>query len=137
MYVYNTATNSTHEAASMPHALHNYGMTLLTGDSVLVCGGNTGDVHVAICSLYTISVNAWTSFTSLPAIVDHFPMLTLNGRPYVFGGDNDTITMNTVYAYDSAKKMWNVRAPMPTALSAHTAVVFGDMNTALVYAHSV
>ena len=55
----------------------------------------------------------------------------------VFGGDNDTITMDTVYVFDSEKKMWSVRAPMPAALSAHTAVVFGNATTALVYAHSV
>ncbi len=62
-------------------------------------------------------------------------MLTLHGRPYVFGGGkNSLIVSNTVYTFES--NAWKTRTQMETTLFDHNAVVL-DVDTALVCAHSV
>jgi hypothetical protein len=130
MFIYNAATNSTQAGAPMPQAGGEYGMTMLNSGAVLVCGGGSTNT----CWVYTVGVNTWTTFTPLPAILAFFPMLTLHGRPYVFGGSNDNnIVFNTVYTFES--NAWKTRTPMETTLEAHSAVVLG-VDTALVYAHS-
>ncbi len=35
--------------------------------------------------MYIARADTWTSFASLPMGIDAFVMLTLHGRPYVFG----------------------------------------------------
>jgi len=126
MYVYNTASNSTQVAPEMPPGTWGYGMTLLNNSDVLVCGG----AGTNACWLYTVGANAWTSFASLPMTeLYNFAMVTLDGRPYVFGGVNSTQTFNTVYTFDA--NMWTARTPMRVALHAHSAVALGT-DTALV-----
>ena len=85
---------------------------------------------------YTVGANAWTSFASLPiANLASFPMVTLHGRPYVFGGEISIYQVsNTVYTFDA--NTWAARTPMKVALWSHSAVAL-DNDTALVYADAV
>ena len=83
--------------------------------------------------MYVVGVNTWTTFTPLPDILIFFPMLTLHGQPYVFGGLDGLVISNTVYTFES--NAWKTRTQMETTLWAHNAVVLG-VDTALVYAHS-
>jgi hypothetical protein len=109
--------------------------TLVNGNNtrdVLVCGGKSDDTNMlSTCLLYNVTANAWTTFPSMPAVIDSFPMITLQGRPFVFGGQsqNETlepvtfyIKLNTVYIFDTAKGVWSSRADMPVALQQHNAV---------------
>jgi hypothetical protein len=104
-------------------------MTLL-GCDVLVCGGHNGSFQSS-CVQYIASINAWSTTTipPLPVAIGYFPMITLRGRPYVFGGYNGNI-FNTVYTFDTSN-VWSARTPMELALWGHTAVAL-DTNTALV-----
>jgi N-acetylneuraminic acid mutarotase len=130
MFVYNTATNTTHEATSMPQGLGGYAMTTLTNDTLLVCGGYERGVYMYSCSLYVVGVNTWASFASMPAGVAFFAMLTLYDRPYIFGGTNSSLVIsNLVYTFET--NMWNARAHMVKGLVTHGAAVV-DADTALV-----
>jgi hypothetical protein len=54
----------------------------------------------------------------MPSATDGFPMLTLNKRAYVFGGN---IRM-AVYAFEPTTSLWTTLAPMPAGLLLHRAV---------------
>ncbi|CAM6004277.1 unnamed protein product [Sphagnum balticum] len=111
----------------------NYGMTLI-GNDVLVCGGVSNTHLLSSCALYIASINAWAADATiqpLPVAMDEFPMITLNTRPYVFGGDaGNYVSVNTVYTFDTFNE-WDTRTPMQQAVRSHTAVAL-DTNTALV-----
>jgi hypothetical protein len=78
----------------------------------------------ATCILYNSLANTWTPFTSLPVVIAYPIMLTLAGRPFVFGGFNeDNGTLDTVYSYDTSA--WTNRASMPEQLWQHNAVATG------------
>jgi hypothetical protein len=58
-------------------------------------------------------------------------MITLQGQPYVFGGQNYAHTvLNTVYTFDTTSK-WVQRKPMITQLWQHAAAAT-DTNTGMV-----
>ncbi|CAM6000079.1 unnamed protein product [Sphagnum balticum] len=130
MFVYDTVTNSTHEATSMPQGLGGYAMTTLTNDTLLVCGGYERGVYMYACSLYVVGVNTWAFFASMPAGVAFFTMLTLYDRPYIFGGTNSSLVISKlVYTFET--NTWNARANMVKGLITHSAVVV-DADTALL-----
>jgi N-acetylneuraminic acid mutarotase len=107
-----------------------YGMTLL-GNDVLVCGGeNEKGYYVSSCALYNASTNEWATIQQLPVAMSQFSMITLQTRPYVFGGTTISSILNTVYTFDTSKA-WTTRTPMKQAVASHTAVAV-DTNTALV-----
>jgi N-acetylneuraminic acid mutarotase len=62
--------------------------------------------------------------------IGYFPMIILRGRPYVFGGGDDSSTLNTVYTFDTSN-VWSARTPMERTLEGHTAVAL-NTDTALV-----
>jgi hypothetical protein len=77
---------------------------------------------LATCSQYTTAKVPWSLAPSLPSGLANFAMITLNGRPFVFGGHNGTATVNNVYTLLNKGGVWSVRAAMPVALMAHSAV---------------
>ncbi len=83
------------------------------------------------CFSYAVAANIWSTVTKLPSVLVDFPMATLHGRPYVFGGKNSTDLVNNVYAFDSAHYSWTARAPMPRALWQHSVVAI-DNDTAMM-----
>jgi hypothetical protein len=101
-------------------------MTLVdNATSVLVCGGQSGNMLKTTCGLYYIDSNVWTTYASLPVAMYSFTMITLQTRPFVFGGRQaNNIIANTVYTFDSAS--WISRASMLQPLWLHTAVALND-----------
>ncbi len=89
-----------------------YGMTVVGNTDILVCGG-VYNTSIATCLVYLSTVDAWwTTYPTLPTPVNSFTMLTIHGRPYVFGGINVNAVLNTVYKFDT--NVWTVRANMTT-----------------------
>jgi hypothetical protein len=85
LLVYNSISNCTRTLAPMPKTVQQYGMALVHDGDVLVCGGFSSQ-GVADCSLYNAFYSVWGKFPSLPVSMYGFSMVTLHGRPYVFGG---------------------------------------------------
>jgi hypothetical protein len=109
-------------------------MTTLDSGNVLLCGGaSTNESFLSTCMLYNTAANAWTAFASMPVAITNFPMITLNGCPFVFGGWSGVGVdpLNTVYAFDMDKGAWSGRAHMEMTLAFHSAVAMNN-TTALV-----
>jgi len=121
----------------MPQDQFAYGLTLVDSANVLMCGGYTNDTILSTCVLYNATANAWSTFPSLPLAIEFFPMITLHGRPFVFGGctednnDGCNRVSNTVYTFDTSG-VWSARASLPVGLHFHTAVANDTLDTALV-----
>jgi hypothetical protein len=62
----------------------------------------------------------------MPGAKGNFPMITLLGHAYVFGGGDDI-----VYSFDTSTGVWSSRAHMPAVLTDHAAIAMND-TTALV-----
>jgi hypothetical protein len=109
-----------------------YGMTLL-GNDVLLCGGHGDQGYLSSCDLYNVSINKWAAATTIPPLpvaLNSFAMITLQTRPYVFGGVAGRSDTSTVYTLNTSNA-WATQTPMKRAVSEHTAVAL-DTNTALV-----
>jgi len=92
---------------------------------------NTGHIgfdptFIATCLLYNSLADAWTPFTSLPMTIGYQVMLTLAGRPFVFGGFNGSSMVDNVYSYDT--NAWTSRTSMPEQLWRHNGVSTGAID---------
>ena len=74
-----------------------YGISLIDGGNVVVCGGWNGDICFSDCMIYTTSENEWSFTVDLPFPLAGFAMLTLNKLLFVFGGGTEEKRYNTVY----------------------------------------
>jgi hypothetical protein len=105
-------------------------MTLL-GSDVLVCGGYNGSHYQSSCVQYFASITMWAAIIPpMPVAINHFPLITLRSRPYVFGGWNGSSILNTVYTFNTSN-VWSALTPMEQPLGGHAAVAL-DTNTAVV-----
>jgi hypothetical protein len=124
--VYNTFTSTTRTLAPMPTKREYYGMTIVSGGNVLVCGGIIGGLTSSACIEYDAATNVWMTFTSLPVALAYNPMVTIFSQPYVFGGYSDGNLKNTVCTFDITFRMWFIRAAMPVAMFGHSVVSLKD-----------
>ncbi|CAM5999523.1 unnamed protein product [Sphagnum balticum] len=127
--MYNIATGSTRTLSKMTTYRVEYGMTSFVNDSsdnVLVCGGyTTNSVPLSTCTLYNTATNVWSAFASMPDVLYDFTMITLNGNPFVCGG-NRPFAVDAVYSFNASVEAWSVQAHMPLALAYHSAVAWSS-----------
>lgn len=119
----------------MPQVREGYGMALVDGGNVIMCGGvDDSGLATSTCLLYNATVNEWLTFPSLPHAIYYFPMIILHGELFVCGGFNDIEKKpsNAVYTLNTTSGAWIARALLPVGLWIHNAVVNDTLDTALV-----
>jgi hypothetical protein len=96
-----TNTARTRTLASMPQGRSHYGMTAdVDTGSVLVCGGKSNGIRLATCIMYNDETQMWSPIATLTlqVAVSNFPMITLSGSAFVFGGAlSDVVRENRVF----------------------------------------
>ncbi len=97
----------------------------LNGKIYAVGGYPSNRVTVPTVQVYDTQTNTWSLVAPLPVAVNHSPVVGINGKIYVLGGQTDANTayVNTVQEFDVATNTWRIRAAMPTARSASAAAV--------------
>jgi N-acetylneuraminic acid mutarotase len=77
-----------------------------------------------VLEVYDPVANSWTTLAHMPTAVVNAASVAMNGRLYVFGGNNGTSDVATVQVYDPYKNKWTtLSSVLPAALSSSSAVV--------------
>ena len=75
---------------------------------------------------YDPRTDSWRSLAPMPTGRSGIAGAALNGRIYVFGGENPFKTYNENESYDVATDTWQAHSRMPTARHGLTAAAFGE-----------
>jgi hypothetical protein len=73
-----------------------------------------------------LAFRGWSTLASLPTARSGIAAVELDARIYVFGGEGQDGTFDTVEAYDPETDSWQAMPPMPTARHGLGAAVVGD-----------
>lgn len=103
--------------------------TTALGGLVYVIGGRREGVAVADAWTYDVDEETWARIADLPAPRDHMVIGVIDGRLYVVGGRDGSITAHTdrVDVYDPAADAWSSAASMPTSRGGMAAGVLGGL----------
>lgn len=107
--------------AAMPTSLLRV-ITASDGQYLYAIGGRTNPANTTATNIvrrFDPSNNTWTTLASLPILLSSGRATYLNGKIYVFGGQTEAATVNTVYIYDIASNSWTTGANAPVAASAY------------------
>ena len=63
--------------------------------------------------VYDPATNSWTTLAHMPTTVVNAASVALNGRLYVFGGNNGTTDVAAVQVYDPHKNKWATFPSLP------------------------
>ncbi len=138
--LYNPATNSWSNGASMPNgrASHDVNQVTLADGRVLMTGGvlvpdlanaaNAAMIQAA--DVYNPATNTWAAYPMSQARSLHSATRLPDGRVLVCGGSQGLLsaptTTDTVELFDPASNSWTTLAPLSTPRTAHAAVVLPD-----------
>lgn len=97
--------------------------SMATPRSGIVFGGVNNKLYVIggdgtenLVEEYDITLNRWTSKSSMPSGRNRGGVVVYNEKIYVIGGRNSSdISVNSVEVYDPAKNTWESLSSMPTA----------------------
>jgi hypothetical protein len=106
---------------------------------IKIVGLTTEGVSVSSCEQSHVNVTSWTNITSLPSALSSLAMVTLLGKAYVIGGNEDP---TSVLMYDSvcgwcgcvwcgSTDVWVAKAAMSPGRYGHAALAL-DNDRALV-----
>ncbi len=132
---YNAATNNWTSLAPMLVAVFDHNMGAPAAGKVYAVGGVVSCI-LPNCTvtntlqIYDIASDTWTFGPSVPITpgIEAAAAATLNGKLYVFGGDDyNTTVYTTTYIYDPATSAWSMGAPVPTARAAAYATASGGL----------
>ena len=123
--IYDPASDTWTEAASLPVAVHHAAMTA-TEDHIYLTGGyDSLDFRPDIASLwaYDPAIDQWIIQKDMPAPRAAHALVALDGKIYVVGGVGPG--SDQLWAYDPATNTWDTHlAPLPTPREHLTATAF-------------
>jgi len=126
--IYDVRTNKHRLVMPMRMKLMWFGMTNIHED-VLVCGGISEDkwpppVNATdTCEIFI--TDSWLPYPSMPMPMYSHTMVTIHGRPYVFGGRTNKVdAVNMVHMFTMGK--WTSGAHMPVARFGSSSLAFED-----------
>jgi len=125
LYVYDPATDTWAERASMPTARGALSVTVHDGHLYAI-GGFDGSANTAAVEVYDPAQNSWSTRASLPTPRDHLASVTVAGNLYAIGGrlnGDYRRNLSVTERYDPATDQWQRVADLPTARSGITASV--------------
>ncbi|MDK2745029.1 MAG: hypothetical protein NDI90_19195 [Nitrospira sp. BO4] len=125
VYVYDPATDTWIERASMPTARGALSVAEYEG-KLYAIGGYDRKANSAAVEVYDPVRNAWSTVASLPTPRDHLATATVAGKIYAIGGRlNGDYARNLAVTemYDPATDRWTRVSDLPTARSGITAAV--------------
>lgn len=115
---------------SLPGPLGN-SQAIITKNRVYLIGGQ--DVSVAVATIYTAPINSdgtlgsWTTGTSLPGSLTETIVVATKNRVYLFGGNNSSATISTVYTApinaDGTLGAWGTGTSLPGNIAVSQAIV--------------
>lgn len=118
---------------ALPGAL-GISQAIVTKNRVYLLGGKTSTAYVS--TVYTAPINtdgtlgAWTTGTSLPAILGYSKALVTKNRVYLLGGYNGTAYLTTVYTApinsDGTLGTWTTGTSLPVIKSGSEAIITKD-----------
>jgi N-acetylneuraminic acid mutarotase len=106
----------------------------VSGQSILVIGGEIGEVSSRRVDAYNVETKTWTRLAPLPAGRMWHDATTINGKIYVAGGENMVVVngvstqkpTQSLFVYDPATNTWSRKADLPTKVQiVHQAAVSG------------
>ena len=74
------------------------------------------DAAVRLTQRYDVKSNAWELLLPMPQARYWPAAATLNGKIYVFGGENASGSLTTLECFDPLSGEWQILSPMPVAL---------------------
>ncbi len=115
--------------AAMLEANSEFAVAELDG-KVYVLGGYPASRQTQrTVQVYDTKTDTWSLGPPLPVANNHGMAIAVAGKVYLIGGQTTDAGagsyVNTLYALDPARGVWEQRAPMPTARSAGAPVVLG------------
>ena len=99
-----------------------YAAATVSDKSILVMGGQIGDVSSTRVDAYNVETRTWTRLAPLPESRMWHNASTINGKVYVAGGHNEAVVAGvptgtptqTLFVYDPAANRWSRKADLPT-----------------------
>jgi len=126
VHMFNPETTKTTPAPSMANERASHAATVLN-DTILVCGGQSANLKLSVCEMYSLTHNNWTTVHPLPNANMEFSMSTLSDGYYSFGGYRGGVhcgATNNVNRYDGTQ--WIARAPLPNPTRSHATIALDD-----------
>jgi len=97
-----------------------FSTSVVNGKIYAIGGWNAvpgGGVNFSVVEEYDPVTDTWTKKTDMPTARGWLSASALNGKIYVFGGENGS-RLSTVEEYDPKTDKWTKKADMPTARNA-------------------
>jgi len=128
VFIFDPKTNTTKQGASMTRSRRRHS-AVVVNNTIIVCGGEDSEQYHHSCEQLNLTSNQWDEITHMKDARSAFAMTTLNGKVYVFGGeDNNQVdtcnSTNTVYMFDG--QTWTQKAPMKRPIRHHGGVAIDD-----------
>lgn len=119
--VFDPPTNSWSTVASLPEAVHHYGLAA-SGGRLYLLGGYQGNTFTPMNRGYVFipDSNLWRRVADLPVARGAHVAVEFGGRIYLIGGIIGGVTAVRTDVYDPSTNSWSTAANMPTARE-HTA----------------
>ena len=133
-----TRTGSAPPSLVYPTNVCNYGVlplypsgvwahgTEVLGDTLYIVGGGSAGSGSTTSQRYAINSNTFSAGTTLPETKASAPLVRAGNSLYLIGGGSSVSTNGTTCYKYTPGAGWTAIAPLPTGLSGHGAVCWGD-----------
>lgn len=116
-YRYDPSANSWTAMTDMPGGTYQ-AYTFVIGDYAYVCCGITS-AEIKKVYRYSFAGNSWTTMSDFPGTARRYGLgFSLNGRGYIFGGQNGTTYYDDLWEYNPNTDTWSEKTSAPISRSA-------------------